>query len=167
MADYNLQGDRLIQGKDCFVRAGTSPSDVKVIGWVSEYTIRVQVQTQKAEPIGHLLPASIDPTGVSVSTSFKSFVPKKGVEIDSTDWSAKNFAPPVDEIIDAEKVGKIPYLELYDKKNKCVVSSTTWAIATGYTETSSGKNYITADASFESIGFKHGSNWTTAEIYSQ
>lgn len=167
MSDYNLKGDRLIQGKDCFVRAGskTDGSDAKIIGFVSEASFRVQVQTQKAEVIGHFLPVSIDPTSVSVSTSFKGFIPKKVVEIDNSDWSAKNFAPTTSAIVDAEKVCKIPYLELYDKKNKCVVGSTTWAIITSYNETTSGKNYVTADCSFESIGFDNGTDWATTEIY--
>lgn len=165
MSDYNIQGDRLIQGKDCFVRAGTSPSDAQIVGFVQDYSIRVQVQTQKAETIGEFLPVSIDATGVSVSTSFRGFIPKKGVTFNQSEISAKNFAPTTSAIVDGEKTIKIPYLELYDKKNKTIICSTTWAIMTGYDESAQGKSYVTANCSFESIGFNNGTDWKTTDLY--
>lgn len=165
MSDYNLQGDRLIQGKDCYVRAGNSAADAQVIGFAQDFSIRVQVQTQKAEVLGQFLPVSIDATGVSVTTSFRGFVPKKGVSIDGSEISAKNFAPTTSAIVDGEKVIKIPYLELYDKRNKTVICSTTWAILTSYDEQSQGKGYHTANCSFESIGFENGQDWKTTDLY--
>ncbi len=165
MADYNLQGDRLIQGKDCYVRAGNSAADAQVIGFAQDYSIRVQVQTQKAEVLGQFLPVSIDPTGVSVSTSFRGFIPKKGVSIAGSDISAKNFAPTTSAIVEGEKVIKIPYLELYDKRNKTVICSTTWAIMTSYDESAQGKGYVMANCSFESIGFENGADWGSTDLY--
>ena len=165
MADYSLKGDRLIQGKDCFVRAGNSAADAQIIGFSQDYSIRVQVQTQKAEVLGHFLPVSIDPTGVSVSTSFRGFIPKKGISIDGSELSTKNFAPTTSAIVDGEKVIKIPYLELYDKRNKTIICSTTWAILTSYDESAQGKGYVTANCSFESIGFENGTDWATTDLY--
>lgn len=165
MADYNLQGDRLIQGKDCYVRAGNSAADAQVIGFAQDYSIRVQVQTQKAQVLGHILPVSIDPTDISVSTSFKGFIPKKDISIDGSGISTKNFAPTTSAIVEGEKVIKIPYLELYNKRDKVVICSTTWAIITSYNESASGNGYAMADCSFESIGFENGADWKTTDLY--
>ena len=165
MADYNLQGDRLVQGKNCYVRAGNNATDAQIIGFAQDYSIRVQVQTQKAEVLGHFLPISIDATGVSVTTTLKGFIPQKNITIDGSDLSIKNLAPTTSAIVDAEKVIKIPYLDLYDKRNESIICSTTWAILNSYNESSSGKAYVMADCSFESIGFENGSDWKTTDLY--
>ena len=52
MADYNLQGDSLVQGKNCIVRAGADAASAKVIGLVQDFEMRAQFQTQKAEVLG-------------------------------------------------------------------------------------------------------------------
>ena len=166
MANYNIAGDTLVQGINCIVRAGNSAADAKMIGLVSEASFRKQIQTQRAEVIGEILPVSIDPTGISVSVSFRGFIPKKGVDLGDF-YTAKEFNPNDDDIIDEQKVVKIPYLELYDKKSGSVIGSTTWAICTSYEESSSGKNYVTANCSFESIGFFNGSDYPSSELFSQ
>ena len=162
---YNPKGDTLIQGKDCYVRAGTSASDAQTVGFVQEYSIRVQVQTQKADVIGEFQPVSIDANGVSVSTSFRGFIPKKGIKFNESEISAKNFAPTTSAIVDGEKVIKIPYLEIYDKRNNTIICYTTWAIITSYDESVQGKGYAMANCSFESIGFDNGSDWKMTDLY--
>ena len=67
MADYNLQGDSLVQGKNCIVRAGADAASAKTIGLVQDFEMRAQFQTQKAEVLGEFLPVAIDITGVSVA----------------------------------------------------------------------------------------------------
>ena len=149
MANYNLQGDGLIQGKNCIVRAGNSPADAKQIGLVQDFEMRAQFQTQKAEVIGEFLPVSIDITSVSVSTTFSGFIPVKGYDLDES------------------SVVKIPYLELYDKKKGAVVSSTTWAVISSYSERTSGKGYTTVNCSFESIGMWNGSDYPSSELFTK
>ena len=78
MADYNLQGDSLVQGKNCIVRAGADAASAKVIGLVQDFEMRAQFQTQKAEVLGEFLPVAIDITGVSVSTTFSALCRRKG-----------------------------------------------------------------------------------------
>ncbi len=164
--NYNIAGDTLVQGINCIVKAGKSPSDAKMIGLVSEVSFRKQIQTQRAEVIGEILPVSIDPTNISVSVSFRGFILKKGVDLGDF-YTAKEFNPDDDEVIEEQKVIKIPYLELYDKKAQSVIGSTTWAIITSYEESSSGKNYVTANCSFESIGFFNGSDYPRSELFTQ
>lgn len=165
MAVYNQHGDRVLQGKDCWIYIGTSPADADVLGFAQDFSIRVQVQTQKAEVLGEFLPISIDATGVSVNTSFKGFIPKKGVSYSNGKWTVKNLAPTTSAIVDGEKIIKIPYMELRDKKSGSTICATTWAILNGYNETVSGKGYVMADVSFESIGFENGSDYKTTDLY--
>lgn len=167
MADkYNLQGDSLVQGKNCIVRAGADAASAKVIGLVQDFEMRAQFQTQKAEVLGSFLPVSVDITGVSVSTTFSGFVPAKGFSLNDA-YCIKELNPNIDTIVDEEKTAKIPYLELYDKKTKAVVASTTWAVINSYSERSSGKGYMIANCSFESIGMFNGPDYPNSELYSK
>ena len=161
---YKLEGDILAQGINCNVRIGTNAADAKMVGFVQDYNVRKSMQTQKAEVIGEVLPVSIDITGISVTVSFKGFIPKKGYKLDEA-YTVKELNPNDDDIITDQKVVKIPYLELYDKKNKCIIGSTTWAVLTSYDETLSGKGYPIASSSFESIGYKNGSDYPTSSLF--
>lgn len=166
MDKYNLQGDWLVQGKNCIVRAGADPASAKKIGLVQDYEMRAQFQTQKAEVLGDFLPISIDITGVSVSTTFSGFVAAKGFKLNDA-YCVKELNPNIDTIVDEEKTAKIPYLELYDKKTKSVIASTTWAVITSYSERSSGKGYMIANCSFESIGFFNGADYPNSDLYNK
>lgn len=166
MADYNLQGDSLIQGKNCIVRAGADAASAKVIGLVQDFEMRAQFQTQKAEVLGEFLPVAIDITGVSVSTTFSGFVPAKGFKLNDA-YCIKELNPNIDTIVDEEKTAKIPYLELYDKKAGAVIASTTYAVLQSYSERSSGKGYMIANCSFESIGMFNGSDYPNSELYTK
>ena len=79
----------------------------------------------------------------------------------------KELNPNIDTIVEEEKTAKIPYLELYDKKAKAVIASTTWAILNSYSERSSGKGYMIANCSFESIGFFNGSDYPNSDLYNK
>lgn len=166
MADYNLQGDGLVQGKNCIVRAGSSPSSVKQIGLVQDFEMRANFQTQKAEVIGEFLPVAIDITGCSVNTTFSGFIPVKGFNLNDK-YCIKEMNPNIDTIVDEATAVKIPYLELYDKKKKAVISSTTWAVINSYSERESGKGYAIANCSFESIGMWNGSDYPSSELFTQ
>ena len=166
MADYNLQGDSIVQGKNCIVRAGADAASAKPIGLVQDFEMRAQFQTQKAEVLGEFLPVAIDITGVSVSTTFSGFVPAKGFSLNDA-ACIKELNPNIDTIVEEEKTAKIPYLELYDKKAKAVIASTTWAILNSYSERSSGKGYMIANCSFESIGFFNGSDYPNSDLYNK
>ena len=65
MASYNVQGDVLLQGTNNWIRVdmedenGSNP--VK-IGFVQNWNIRKDLQTNEARVIGELVPVSIDVT---------------------------------------------------------------------------------------------------------
>lgn len=167
MADrYNLPGDNLVQGKNCIVRAGADAASAKQIGLVQDFEMRAQFQTQKAEVLGEFLPLAIDITGVSVSTTFSGFIPAKGFSFGDV-YQVKELNPNIDTIVDEEKTAKIPYLELYDRKTKAIIASTTWAVINSYSERSSGKGYTIANCSFESIGMFNGTDYPNSELYTK
>ena len=82
MASYNVQGDVLLQGTNNWIRVdmedenGSNP--VK-IGFVQNWNIRKDLQTNEARVIGELVPVSIDVTGISVAVNFTGFIPTKEV----------------------------------------------------------------------------------------
>lgn len=164
MPNYNLEGDSLVQGKNCIVRAGADAASAKVIGLVQEFQMNANFQTQKAEVIGEFLPVAIDITSVDVSTTFSGFIPAKGFKLNDA-HCIKALNPNIDTVVEEEKTAKIPYLEIYDKKAKAVISSTTWAVIKSYSERTSGKGYTIANCSFESIGMFNGSDYPNSELY--
>jgi len=168
MANYNVNGDVLAQGINCVVRVDLedeSGSNKQVIGFVSEFSIRKSIGLNRAEVLGELLPVSLDPTSIQTTVTMRGFIPtaalvKAGIDTvrGGTDakFSMKSFNPDDQKLVDSQVATKIPYLEFYDKKHGCIVGSTTWAIATSYGDASSGKGYISADITLESIGYKNG-----------
>ena len=82
-------------------------------------------------------------------------------------YCVKEMNPDIDTVVDESSVVKIPYLELYDKKKGAVVSSTTWAVISSYSERTSGKGYTTVNCSFESIGMWNGSDYPSSELFTK
>jgi len=169
---YNIQGDILAQGINCIVRADPddeSGSNPQEIGFVSDATIRKQINLQRAEVIGELLPASIDPTGISVSIDLKGFIPSKSLcnaGVDSARGGGKlhlkSFNPNDQNFIDKKVATKLPYLDLYDDKHKCIIGYVNWAIPNSYSDSISGKGYVIANCGMEAIGYDNGTDYIAA-----
>ena len=64
----------LVIGYRCQVRVGTSAADAQVIGFVDSAEMSKQIQTQKAQVLDSIFPASIDAQAISVSLDRKSVV---------------------------------------------------------------------------------------------
>jgi len=167
MGTYRVDGDVIAQGINIWVRVNlndTDPTRAQIIGFVQDINIRKNISVQRAEVLGELLPVSIDPTSVQTSVTMKGFVPSAALLSDKKlgevkgggAFSIKSFNPNDKKIVDSQVAIKIPYLDFYDKKHGEVIGSTTWAIVTGYTDSSSGKGYVTADVTMESIGYDNG-----------
>ena len=164
MVSYKSIGNGVTTGIHCIVRAGTSASDCKQIGLVSSCTIRKNIQTQRAEVIGEILPVSIDATGIQTTISFQGFVLKKGVTFGDM-YTPKEFNPNDDSIVADQNVKKIPYLEIYDQQAGSVIGCTEWAIVTSYEESVNKQGYVSINCSFESIGYSNGSDYPTTTLY--
>jgi hypothetical protein len=169
MADYNVNADILSQGINCKVRIDVddpSGSNPQEIGFVSEYNIRKNIAVQRAEVLGEILPVSIDPTSIQTTTTMRGFIPSKNLVDAGLDsargggkFCMKSFNPDDERLADTKIATKIPYIDFYDKKHKCIIGSTTYAIITTYSDSSSGKGYVMGDVTMESIGYKNGPSY--------
>ncbi len=164
MVSYKSIGNGLVTGVHCVVRAGTSAATAKTVGLVSECSIRKQVQTQRAEVVGEMLPVSIDPTGISVNITFRGFVLKKGVSFGDM-YTPIEFNPDDDSMIQSQRVGKIPYIEIYDKNSNTILGATEWAVITSFEESVNKQGYVSINCSFEGIGFLNGTDYPTTALY--
>ena len=169
---YNVLGDLLAQGINCILRidpddeTGSSPQEV---GLVSEATIRKNIGVQRAECIGEILPISLDPNSIQTTVTLRGFIPSKNLidaGIESVRGggkvSLKSFNPDDQKLIDTKVATKIPYMDLYDEKHKCIIGSTSWLIATSYGDSISGKGYVQADCTLEGIGYNNGNDYESA-----
>jgi len=168
---YNVNGDILAQGINCVVRIDTddeSGSNPQEVGFVADFNIRKSIAVQRAEVLGEILPASLDPTSIQTSTTMRGFIPSKNLldtGIDSVrgggKFCMKSFNPDDSRLADTRVATKIPYIDFYDKKHQCIVGSTSWAMTTTYGDSSSGKGYVMGDVTMESIGYNNGPSYPT------
>ena len=170
-SSYNIQGDILGQGVNCIVRIdmddenGSNPMKV---GAVSSFVARKSITVNRAETIGEMLPMSLDAQGVATTISLRGFIPTKGFARGGFEsvrgggrYSLKSFNPDEKKLIDTKVATKFPYIDLYDEKHGCVIGSSKWLIASGYSDSSNGKGYIEADVTLEGIGYENGSDYET------
>jgi hypothetical protein len=88
MAKYKLSGDILAQGINCIVRIDTddeSGSNPQEVGFVAEFNIRKNIALQRAEVLGEILPASLDPTSIQATITMRGFTPSKNLFGDGID----------------------------------------------------------------------------------
>jgi hypothetical protein len=166
---YNVAGDILAQGINCVVRIDTddeSGSNPQIVGFVADFNIRKSIGIQRAEVLGEILPASLDPTSIQTTTTLRGFVPSKNLidaGLDSVrgggKFCLKSFNPDDERLADTKVATKIPYLDFYDEKHGSIIGSTTWAISTNYGDSSSGKGYVMGDVTMESIGYNNGPSY--------
>lgn len=168
MASYNVQGDVLLQGTNNWIRVdmedenGSNP--VK-IGFVQNWNIRKDLQTNEARVIGELVPVSIDVTGISVNVNFTGFIPtkevaSKGINVrGGGNYSVKAFNPKCDNLLGTKVVTKIPYLEIYDEKHGSVITSVQWLTPSSYSDSGNGSDYVKTDASFKAIISDNGADY--------
>jgi hypothetical protein len=169
MGKYNPEGDVLVQGINAAVRVDVDDpngSNPEVIGFVDTYSVRANIQVQRAEVIGELLPVSIDPTGMSVTVSLAGFIPAKNLVdqgIDSVRGGGKvmlkAFNPDVSKLQDTKVLTKIPYLDIWDEKHKSIIGSSSWLVPASYQDGGQGKGYVKSDVSLEGIGYDNGPDY--------
>jgi hypothetical protein len=166
---YNVNGDILAQGINCIVRvdpddeSGSNPHE---IGFVQEANIRKSINLQRAECIGEILPVALDPVSIQTTVTLRGLIPSKNLMdegINSVRGGGtivlKSFNPDDQNLEDTRVATKIPYLDLYDEKHRCIIGSTSWATATSYGDSISGRGYVIADVTLEAIGYNNGSDY--------
>lgn len=168
--DYNIANDLLVRGTSCWVRVGTNATDAQEVGFVDSFRGSKSIQLQRAAVCGSIVPASIDPQGISVTLSLSGFVASKAV-YDGTEVfngggkiALASFNPDDDAFIQDQVITKFPYLDFYDKKTGNIIASFSTVIPSQFNITVNGGSYIKADVSMEAIKMSSGKDYTTTII---
>lgn len=163
--DFNIAQDLLVRGTSCWVRVGQSASDAKEVGFVDSFRGSKNLQLQRAAICGSIVPASIDPQGVSVSVSITGFVATKAVYEGTEIYNGKgaislaSFNPDDESFIKNEVITKFPYMEFYDKKTEKIIASFTTVIPSQFSISVNGGSYIKADIQLEALTMSSGSEY--------
>lgn len=160
-------------GYRCQVRVGTSAADAQVIGFVDSAEMSKQIQTQRAQVLDSIFPASIDAQAINVTGRLTGFLasPKvyNGTQVlnGGGKVSLSSFNPKTADFKDGTVVSKFKYLDFYDEKKKLILGFVDTLISTGYTITVNGGTYVKANVSFEALDMSSGSDYesqTDAEV---
>ena len=160
-------------GYRCQVRVGNSPSDAQVIGFVDSAEMSKQIQTQRAQVLDSIFPASIDAQAINVSGRLTGFLASPAVFRGTQQYngggkiSLSSFNPKSSDFKNGTVVSKFKYLDFYDEKKKLILGSIDTLISTGFTITMNGGSYVKANVSVEAIDMSSGEDYeaqTDAEV---
>ena len=152
-------------GYRCQVRVGTNANDAKVIGFVDSAEMSKQIQTQRAQVLDSIFPASIDAQAVTVNGRLTGFLASpsvyKGTEIynGGGEISLSSFNPKTEDFKTGKVVSKFKYLDFFDEKKKLILGSVDTLISTGFTITLNGGTYVKANVSFEALDMSSGAEY--------
>lgn len=152
-------------GYRCQVRVGTSASDAKVIGFVDSAEMSKQIQTQRAQVLDSIFPASIDAQAINVTGRLTGFLASPAVYSGTAQYngggkiSLSSFNPKSADFKNGTVVSKFKYLDFYDEKKGLILCSVDTLISTGFTITLNGGTYVKANVSFEAIDMSSGEDY--------
>jgi hypothetical protein len=152
-------------GYRCQVRVGSSASDAQVIGFVDSAEMSKQIQTQKAQVLDSIFPASIDAQAIAVSGRLTGFLASPSVYKGTQKLngggtvSLSSFNPKSADFKNGTVVSKFAYLDFYDEKKKLILGSVDTLISTGFTITMQGGTYVKANVGFEAIDMSSGEDY--------
>ena len=160
-------------GYRCQVRVGTSAADAQVIGFVDTAEMSKQIQTQRAQVLDSIFPASIDAQAINVTGRMTGFLASPAVFRGTQTFngggkiSLSSFNPKSADFKNGTVVSKFKYLDFYDEKKKLVLGWIDTLISTGFTITMNGGSYVKANISVEAIDMSSGEDYesqTDAEV---
>ncbi|MCR5436126.1 MAG: hypothetical protein K6E97_03570 [Treponema sp.] len=152
-------------GYRCQVRVGTSAADAQVIGFVDSAEMSKQIQTQRAQVLDSIFPASIDAQAINASGRLTGFLASPAVYKGTQQYngggtiSLSSFNPKSADFKNGTVVSKFKYLDFYDEKKKLILGSLDTVISTGYTITLNGGTYVKANVSFEALDMSSGEDY--------
>lgn len=152
-------------GYRCQVRVGTNANDAQVIGFVDSAEMSKQIQTQRAQVLDSIFPASIDAQAINVSGRLTGFLasPKvyNGTQVlnGGGKVSLSSFNPKTEDFKSGTVISKFKYLDFYDEKKKLILGSVNTLISTGFTITLNGGTYVKANVSFEALDMSSGEDY--------
>ena len=71
---YGVGQHAVAIGTSCWVRVGSTAADAKEVGMVDSMRATKNIQLQRAQVCGAIMPASIDPQSISVSLNLSGFL---------------------------------------------------------------------------------------------
>lgn len=162
-------------GYRCQVRvsADASGSNPQVIGFIDSAEMTKQIQTQRAQVLDSIFPASIDAQAINVSGRLTGFLASPAVYKGNFNLngggkvSLSSFNPKSADFKSGTVVSKFAYLDFYDEKKKLIIGSVETLIPTNFTITLNGGTYVKANISFEAIDMSSGEDYeaqTDAEV---
>lgn len=160
-------------GYRCQVRVGTSANDAQVIGFVDSAEMTKQIQTQRAQVLDSIYPASIDPQAISVSGRLTGFLasPKVYSGTETLNGGGKvsisSFNPKTEDFKQGTVVSKFKYLDFYDEKKKLIICSLDTLVPNSFSVTMQGGTYVKANVGFEALDMSSGADYeaqTDAEV---
>ena len=152
-------------GYRCQVRVGTSAADAQVIGFVDSAEMSKQIQTQRAQVLDSIFPASIDAQAINVNGRLTGFLASPAVYKGTQQLngggkvSLASFNPKSADFKNGIVVSKFKYLDFYDEKKKLILGSVQTLISTGFTITMNGGTYVKSNVSFEAIDMSSGEDY--------
>ena len=152
-------------GYRCQVRVGTSAADAQVIGFVDSAEMSKQIQTQRAQVLDSIFPASIDAQAINVNGRLTGFVASPAVYKGTQQLNGggtvalASFNPKSADFKNGVVVSKFKYLDFYDEKKKLILGSVQTLISTGFTITMNGGTYVKSNVSFEAIDMSSGEDY--------
>lgn len=164
MANITQNGNIITKGTDCYVFVDfqdDSGAGVEKIGLASEYSATKDMEVQKANVLGEILPVSVDIVGINATIHLSGLIPAKNVssEYYTDGKSVKNFNPDAKKIISGENGAKIPYICLKDKKSGSIIGYGTWGVPSRYAENTQGKNYVQVSVDIQLTDYKNGPDY--------
>ena len=155
-------------GYRCQVRIAdnTAGSDPKVIGFVDSAELTKQIQTQRAQVLDSIYPASIDAQAINVSGRLTGFLASPSVYKGTESFNGKgeislaSFNPSSDDFVSGTVITKFAYLDFYDEKKELIIASCTTIIPNNFSISMNGGTYVKANISFEAIDMSAGSDYT-------
>lgn len=155
----------LITGYRCWCRAGNSVSDCKKVGFVDQMRATKQIQLQRAQVCGSIVPASIDPQSITHTINLSGFLATPGVYKGSLainglgQVSLASFNPKAEDFQKGSVAVKFPYMDFYDEKSGIIIASFSDVISSSYTVTINGGTYTKSDIQLESIDMSSGDDY--------
>lgn len=154
-------------GYRCQVRISdsSSGSNPQVIGFVDSAEMTKQIQTQRAQVLDSIFPASIDAQAITVNGRLTGFLasPKvyKGTEQlnGGGKVSLSSFNPKSADFKEGKVVSKFAYLDFYDEKKKLILGFVKTLIPTNFSITVQGGTYVKANVGFEAIDMSSGADY--------
>lgn len=155
----------LLTGYRCWCKAGNSHNDAQAVGFVDNMRATKQIQLQRAQVCGAIMPASIDPQSINISVNLGGFVASPGVYTGTQainglgTVSLASFNPDSDDFIQGTVAVKFPYMEFVDEKSGIIIASFEDVIASSFAVTIQGGSYVKADIQLEALKMSSGADY--------